>query len=180
MRGTDTTPGAGVHETEPIAFRRQTAGQDIAWRIIPQVTVKGLYEWEHWNRHDREVESTNEHTFGGVVDVRPWNWVLARFYYAHSVKTIHAGGYEPLGGNAVTLPQFRKFDEADRTRDKGDAAASRITPLETLTLSGSFFVQDGQLLQLRLRTAGGPGLGLVGGCLLGAHGAAEPLRRIRP
>ncbi len=37
-----------------------------------------------------------------------------------SSGTIHAGGYEPLGGNAISLPQLRKFDEADRTRDKGD------------------------------------------------------------
>jgi len=38
------------------------------------------------------------------------------------------------------LPQLRKFDEADRTRDKGDVYL-QIDPLETLTLSGSFFIQ---------------------------------------
>ena len=141
----DTAPAAAVHETEPISFRKQNASQDIAWRIIPQVTVKGLYEWEHWNRKDREVQSTNEHIFGGAVDVRPLSWILGRFKYTHGVKTIHTGGYEPLGGNALAFPepglQFRKFDEADRTRDKGDVLI-QVSPLETLTLSGSFYGQD--------------------------------------
>jgi hypothetical protein len=47
----------------------------------------------------------------------------------------------PLGGNATALPQFRKFDEADRTRDRGDILI-QIMPMDTVTLSGSFFGQD--------------------------------------
>ncbi len=146
----DTTPGATtttllttgptVHSNEPIAFRKQNASQDIAWRIIPQVTAKAGYEWEHWNRKDREAASTNEHILKGAVDVRPWTWLLGRLGYAHSVRTVGADGYDPLGGNEESLPQFRKFDEADRTRDKGDILL-QISPLDTLTLSGSFYAQ---------------------------------------
>ncbi|HSB68910.1 MAG TPA: MtrB/PioB family decaheme-associated outer membrane protein [Candidatus Methylomirabilis sp.] len=137
----DTTPSPAVHETEPLAYRKQNASQELAWRIIPQVTAKAIYEYEHWNRKDREVASSNEHTVRGVVDVRPLSWILARFSYSHGVRTIGAGGYDPLGGNAVSLPQFRKFDEADRTRDKGDFLL-QVSPLDTLTLSGSFFAQQ--------------------------------------
>jgi len=137
----DTTPAAAFVETsEPREFRKQNASQEIAWRIIPQVTLKGGYEWEHWNRHHREVESSNEHTFRGVVDVRPLSWLLGRFSYGQGVRTIHAGGYEVLGLMVGTLPQLRKFDEADRTRRKGDVYV-QVTPLDTLTVSGSFFVQ---------------------------------------
>jgi opacity protein-like surface antigen len=75
------------------------------------------------------------------VDVRPWHWLLGRVSYAHSVRTIGATGYDPLGGNATALPQFRKFDEADRTRDRADVLL-QVSPLDTLTLAGSFFVQD--------------------------------------
>jgi MtrB/PioB family decaheme-associated outer membrane protein len=139
--GGDTAPNATAHHSEPLAFRKQNASQDVAWRILPQVTVKGAYEWEHWNRHDREVESTNEHALRGIVDVRPLSWIMGRFSYTHSVKTIHAGGYVPLGGNATSLPQFRKFDEADRTRDKGDVLV-QVSPIDTLTVSGSFYGQD--------------------------------------
>lgn len=139
--GGDATPATTSKTTEPIAFRKQNAGQEVAWRLLPQVTLKAAYEWEHWNRHDREADSSNEQTVRGVVDVRPRPWLLGRFSYSHGVRTIHAGGYEPLGGNATALPQFRKFDEADRTRDKGDIFV-QVTPVETVTLSGSFFVQN--------------------------------------
>lgn len=129
-----------VHENEPMAFRKQNASQEVAWRIFRPITLKGIYEWEHWNRAHREVESSNEHTFRGVMDIQPWRWLLARLSYSQGVRTIHSGGYDPLGGNATSLPQFRKFDEADRTRRKGDAYL-QISPLDTLTLSGSVFVQ---------------------------------------
>lgn len=141
----DTTPGAGVDTTEPRAFRKQNASQELSWRIIPQVTAKAIYEWEHWNRKDREVASSNEHTVRGVVDIQPKNWLLARLSYLHGVKTIGADGYNPLATNADAfnapgLPQFQKFDEADRTRDKADVLI-QVSPLDTLTLSGSFFAQ---------------------------------------
>ncbi len=136
----DMTPSATSVETnEPLAFRKQNASQDIAWRIIPQVTAKAGYEWEHWSRSHREVRSSNEHTFKGTVDVRPWQWLLGRISYAHGVRTIHADGYDPLGGNADVLPQFRKFDEADRTRDRGDVLL-QLTPLERVTVTGTFTI----------------------------------------
>jgi putative beta-barrel porin MtrB/PioB len=80
-----------------------------------------------------------------VVDIQPKGWLLARLSYSHGVKAIGAGGYTPIGGNADAfdapgLPQFQKFDEADRTRDKGDVLI-QVSPLDTLTLSGSFFAQ---------------------------------------
>jgi MtrB/PioB family decaheme-associated outer membrane protein len=137
----DTTPGAGTHTSEPLAYKKQNVSTDVAWRIIPQVTAKAGYEYEHWNRAHREVASSDEHMVRGVVDVRPWPWLLGRFSYLHGVRTIGANGYVPLGGNATALPQFRKFDQADRTRDRGDILL-QITPIDTLTLSGSFFGQD--------------------------------------
>ena len=146
--GGDTTPGATVHESEPLAYRKQNASADVAWRIISQVTAKVGYEWEQWNRDHREVDNSNEHAVKAAVDVRPWHWLLGRISYAHSVRTIGATGYDPLGGNATSLPQFRKFDEADRTRDKADVLL-QISPLDTLTLAGSFFVQDDNYFNTR-------------------------------
>ncbi|HLB11821.1 MAG TPA: MtrB/PioB family decaheme-associated outer membrane protein, partial [Dehalococcoidia bacterium] len=138
----DNTPDPTFAETsEPRAFRKQNASQEVAWRIIPQVTLKGGYEWEHWNRTHREVESSNEHTFRGVVDVRPWPWLLARLSYGQGVRTIGANAYEVPPLMVDRLPQLRKFDEADRTRRKGDVYL-QIDPLDTLTLSGSFYGQD--------------------------------------
>jgi MtrB/PioB family decaheme-associated outer membrane protein len=137
----DTTPGAGTHTSEPMEYKKQNVSTDAAWRIIPQVTAKVGYEYDHWNRSHREVASSDEHMVKGMVDVRPWSWLLGRISYLHGVRTIGADGYDPLGGNATALPQFRKFDQADRTRDRLDVLL-QITPIDTLTLSGSFFGQD--------------------------------------
>lgn len=139
LRPGDTTLSA-LETTEAREYRKQNASQELAWRIIPEVTAKAAYEWEHWNRKDREVASSNEHTVRGVMDIRPLKWLLGRFSYSHGVRTIGADGYVPLGGNDV-LPEFRKFDESDRTRDKGDVLV-QINPFDTLTLSGSFFAQQ--------------------------------------
>ena len=138
--GGDTAPSTGAHTSEPLAFRKQNAGTDVSWRILRQLTAKVGYEYEHWDREHREVANSDEHTFKAALDIKPIGWFLTRLSYAHGVRTIGANGYVPLGGNATSLPQFRKFDEADRTRDKGELFL-QITPIDTFTLSGSFFGQ---------------------------------------
>jgi MtrB/PioB family decaheme-associated outer membrane protein len=136
----DLTPGAGVHESEPLEFRKQNASGDVSWRIFRPLTLRAGYEYEQWNRKHREVASTHEHILKAGADLQPWSWLLARFQYSHGVRVIN-GTYEPLGGNATALPQFRKFDEADRTRDKGQVQL-QVTPIDTLTLTGTFFAQN--------------------------------------
>jgi MtrB/PioB family decaheme-associated outer membrane protein len=138
----DLTPATSnnTHTSEPIDFRKQNASGDVAWRIFRPLTVRGGYEYEQWNRKDRETASTHEHIGKAGLDLQPWSWLLARVQYSHGVRTIN-GIYEPLGGNATSLPIFRKFDQADRSRDKGEVML-QISPIDTLTLSGSFYGQN--------------------------------------
>ncbi len=137
----DVTPvGASVHTSEPLDFRKQNASADASWRVLRPLTLRVGYEWERWDRDHREVGQSNEHIVKAGADIQPLPWVLGRFTYAHGVRTI-GGDYTPLGGNADSLPQFRKFDESDRTRDKGDVLV-QVSPLDTLTLSGTFFIQN--------------------------------------
>jgi MtrB/PioB family decaheme-associated outer membrane protein len=138
--GGDTAPATGVHTSEPLAFRKQNAGADVSWRIFRPLTAKIGYDYEHWNRDHREVKGTDEHIVKGALDYKPLNWILARATYSHGVRTIGGDGYTPLGGNATSLPQFRKFDQADRTRQKVDLFL-QVTPIDTLSISGSFYGQ---------------------------------------
>jgi MtrB/PioB family decaheme-associated outer membrane protein len=141
----DLTPVPGAanasRQNVPIGFRKQNASTDIAWRIAPQITAKVGYEWEHWGRTLREARESNEQIAKGSVDVRPWQVLLGRFTFSHGVRTIGADGYIPLGGNATALPLLRKFDEADRTRDKGEFFV-QASPVDPVTISGSFFAQQ--------------------------------------
>jgi len=140
------TSSTSTHTTVPVGFRKQNSSTDVVWRIIPQLTAKAGYEWKYWGRSHREVDTTNEHIAKGALDIRPTRWLLGRVKYSHGVRTTGAGDYTPLGGNKVTfdgpgLPQFRKFDQADRTRDKGEVFF-RASPLDNVTVSGSFFAQQ--------------------------------------
>jgi MtrB/PioB family decaheme-associated outer membrane protein len=138
-------PGAlgTARATEPYEYRKQNAGADVSWRVVRPITLRAGYEYERWDRpHEmREVADTNEHIFKAGADIKPWSWLQARFTYSHGVRTIGAGEYEPHGGNATSLPQLRKFDESDRTRDKGDVYV-QVTPIDTVSLGGTFYIQN--------------------------------------
>jgi MtrB/PioB family decaheme-associated outer membrane protein len=141
LRPGDLNPNAGRITNLPISFRKQNMGTDVVWRILPKLTAKAGYEWEHWGRSFREVAQLDEHTGKASLEYRPKPWMTTRTTYSHGVRTIGADGYVPMGGNAIALPQFRKFDQADRTRDKGEFFV-QLTPVETVTVSGTFFAQQ--------------------------------------
>lgn len=126
----------------PISFRKQNVAADVAWRLTSKLTAKAGYEWEHWGRSFRETAETNEHIAKGSLDYRPFQWLTGRLTYSHGVRTIGADGYQQVSPvTAAVLPQFRKYDQADRTRDKGEFFV-QMNPTETLTVSGSFFAQQ--------------------------------------
>lgn len=142
----DLAPQQGTQTAVPIGFRKQNASSEVSWRITPKVTAEVGYDWEGWQRAHREVKSTNEQTARGAFDVRPVRWLLGRLSLSHGVRTFGAGSYTSIGENATAfggagLPQFRKFDEADRTRDKADVFL-QATPIDAVELSGSFFGQQ--------------------------------------
>jgi MtrB/PioB family decaheme-associated outer membrane protein len=138
----DLTPAAAnnTHTSEPLEFRKQNVNGDVSWRIARPITVRAGYEYEQWNRKHRETDSTRENIGKVGIDIQPWSWLLGRLQYSHGAREIR-GNYDPLGGNATALPQFRKFDQADRTRDKGEVLL-QVTPLDALTLGGSFYIQN--------------------------------------
>ena len=43
-------------------FRRQNAEAGFKWDVLPSLTWKMDYEWEAWNRKDRDVNRNNEHS----------------------------------------------------------------------------------------------------------------------
>jgi len=49
-------------------FRRQNAEAGFEWEILPQLTWKLDYEWEAWNRKDRDVNRNNQHSIRNRLD----------------------------------------------------------------------------------------------------------------
>jgi hypothetical protein len=94
--------------------------------------VKFLYNWERFDRREREVEESTENTVGTSVDYNPYDWLLVRGSYKHGDRDPK----EYIGGAAM-LPSLRKYDEAGRTRQRGEGLL-QVTPLAPLTFSASY------------------------------------------
>ena len=123
---------AAVEETTRPSFRKQNAGLDLGWRPSLPLSLKAGYEYEHWNRGDREVTSTNEQIGKFALDLSPTDWFLGRTTYSHGDRTVN--NYQNVPGQ---FPLLRKFDEADRRRDKVDVLM-QFSPWETVTPSVNF------------------------------------------
>ncbi|HEY7461289.1 MAG TPA: MtrB/PioB family decaheme-associated outer membrane protein [Gemmatimonadota bacterium] len=131
----DRTLQVEEFDSHRFAFQRHNAGVDLRWQPVRPASLKLSYGWEHWDRARqlRDVESTTEHTPRVTLDVTPRDWLLLRAAYAHSWRDV--GNYEAV--TEEQLPLLRKFDEADRERDRAEFLA-QITPLDQLAFSASY------------------------------------------
>jgi len=137
----DTGTGE-TRKTMPISFRRQNVSADAAWRMTNHLAVKIGYEWAHWGRSFREAAESDEHIGKAALDYRPIRWATTGLTYSHAVRTIGANGYVQISpSTAAVLPQFRKFDQADRTRDKGEVFL-QATPFDPMTFSLQIYAQQ--------------------------------------
>jgi MtrB/PioB family decaheme-associated outer membrane protein len=146
---TDTTL-----DTEPVAssrfsYTRHNAGADIGWRPLSPLSLKAAFDWERWDRSEqhREAPLSNEYTPKVSLDYTPLDWLLLRASYARSWRRI--GNYNTFAHLAHTVLEeetlatevpvsqstlLRKYDEADRDRDRVDLLA-QLTPLDTVTFT---------------------------------------------
>jgi MtrB/PioB family decaheme-associated outer membrane protein len=129
----DRTLQVEEFDRHAFAFQRHNAGLDLRWQPVRPASLKLGYNWDHWNRDLRDVESTNEHTPRVTLDVTPRDWLLLRAAYAHSWRDV--GDYEAV--TEEQLPLLRKFDEADRERDRAEFLA-QVTPLDQLAFTASY------------------------------------------
>ena len=121
--------------TAQVRITKQNAGLDIGWRPNPQVSFKGGYEYEHWDRGDVDGQSfgTGENTAKAAVDVTPIDWLLGRLTYTYGVRHLNGDyGADPDSGLG-----FYKFEYADRVRNRADLLL-QFSPWETLTPSINF------------------------------------------
>jgi MtrB/PioB family decaheme-associated outer membrane protein len=137
-----------VQRSNPaIAHKRVNASLDATVRLVPDVSLKVGYESENWDRENRDAEKTEESIYRAALDYVPRSWLLLRTSYSMGAKeTPHYDAEElvhalfPAGepaGAVGQLPLLRKFDMATRDRNRASVLA-QLTPLEELTLSGSF------------------------------------------
>lgn len=152
----DTSLTAETRVNAPFSYTKQNARLDVGYSLLNDLHFKLGYEWERWDRDPkyREVPTSDEHFLKTSFDFTPIDWLLLRAAYRRSWRNI--SNYNPQAhlkhvvsdiegeelGHGVPVLQgqsdlLRKFDEADRTRDRVEILAS-ITPIETLNFTATY------------------------------------------
>ncbi|MDD5559995.1 MtrB/PioB family decaheme-associated outer membrane protein [Candidatus Methylomirabilis sp.] len=156
VRDTSLTPDAEVNA--PFSYTKHNAHLDAGYPILSDLHFKMGYEWERWDRNSklREVPTSDEHSLKTSLDFTPIDWLLFRAAYrrgwrridnyvpqAHDKHvTVDIEGEpwapDPLGQSVL----LRKFDEADRNRDRVEILTS-ISPIENLSFTATYsLLQD--------------------------------------
>ncbi|MBF8262128.1 MAG: exported protein of unknown function [candidate division NC10 bacterium] len=149
------SPVVDARVNPPYSYTKHNARLDGSYPLLSNLNFKLGYEWERWDRdpRHREVPTSDEHFLKTSFDFTPNDWLLLRAAYRRSWRSISnyntqahhkhvvfdIEGEEPA--EALELqgqnPLLRKFDQADRTRDRIEFLAS-FSPLETLNFTATY------------------------------------------
>jgi MtrB/PioB family decaheme-associated outer membrane protein len=133
-------------------FTKHNAGVDARWRILNPLALTVGMGWERWDRADkhREAPITDEFMPKASLDYTPTDWLLLRATYAPSWREIndynphahhaHVSEEDPAELAASQHLRLRKFDQANRDRQRGDLLL-QLTPLDTLTTSLTYSIR---------------------------------------
>ncbi|MEW6126858.1 MAG: MtrB/PioB family decaheme-associated outer membrane protein [Acidobacteriota bacterium] len=119
-------------ENEPVSFTHQMASAESVWRIADPLDWKFEYKLDVWDRENRQVERSNEHTISTLFSYKPTNRFTGRLSYAYSDRS-------PLKYNPGILEfnRLRMFDQSKRLRHNASLQWQyHINP--QLGLSGTF------------------------------------------
>jgi MtrB/PioB family decaheme-associated outer membrane protein len=134
------TPSA-VFGPLPIAYDKHTASLTAAWDVNDKTRLGATYTFERMNRSFREVAWMNDHRLKASFDLTPYSWLELRASYEYIRRStapyLHSQA-ELAHGETTSgvLPYLRKFDEAERRTNQGQAIVT-VTPNDRITLSAS-------------------------------------------
>ncbi len=129
--------------TEPSSWEKTTYGIDFGFDLFKRSNLTVGYAQENIERIRREVADSDEDIFKVSFDTSPVSWMDLRFSYEMSERD---GDYDytvpfhllmEQGENPPQLPWLRKYDEANRDRDRAQLLLT-FYPIDDLILSGSF------------------------------------------
>ncbi|MDI1243451.1 MAG: MtrB/PioB family decaheme-associated outer membrane protein [bacterium] len=102
-------------ENDPKSFARSNVITEAAWEINKVFRLKLEYGWEGWERHHRQAERTNEHSFSTQLTIKPTAQFTSRVNYKYSDRTPEF--YDP---GVLEYSGLRMFDQSARKRQDLD------------------------------------------------------------
>jgi MtrB/PioB family decaheme-associated outer membrane protein len=137
------------------SYMKQNADVDGRWRFGEPVALLVGGGWERWDRDEhREVATSDEYFAKVAVDVTPVDWLLGRLTYKPSFRRI--SDYETFAHLEHTVVEdeptpselaqgqsvlLRKFDEADRDRQRVDLLL-QFTPTDAISFTPTVGYRD--------------------------------------
>lgn len=118
------TFGADVTLTNlPIGYAQTDAGLEVGYRLAERTKLTFGYTRRDTDRRFREVESNEEDRFKLSLDTKPAPWVDLRASYLSEQRDAREYDFAQFFTNQGfddprALPFLRKFDQADRDRDR--------------------------------------------------------------
>ena len=114
-------------------FRKDNADVGATWRLPVPVSVSAGYAWEQMDLDPevRNVGRYTETTPRASIDFTGIEWATLHATYSKGWR--RSSSYQPL--DASVNPAFRRFDVADRDRERLNLMAD-VTPIDMITVSG--------------------------------------------
>jgi MtrB/PioB family decaheme-associated outer membrane protein len=127
-----------AEQRESLPFTRKNTDAGAAWRVgrLP-LTLSAGVGWESWSRSEaRNVAHLREESPRAALDFAPYDWMSLDASYTTGKRRIHG---EYVQNTPNDLPLHRRFDQANRDRDRTNIIAT-VTPLAQLSVSGTWSV----------------------------------------
>ena len=136
---TDETLVATAVRNLPTSYTKTRTGGEIGFDVFARSNLNLGYTYEKTERENREVAEQEDHIMKAALDTRALDWMDIRTSYTRTQRDIGEYRYDiylESGQDLQQLPQLRKYDQADLTRDLVQFLAT-VYPTEALALSGS-------------------------------------------
>jgi MtrB/PioB family decaheme-associated outer membrane protein len=113
-------------------FSKYNYDVGASYRLLRTLSLNAGLAWETWKRDStqRNVVTTNERTPRVSLDFTGLDWVTLRASYSNGVR--RGDGYHIT--TASENPDFRRFDEADRNRERTNFEAE-FMPIDQLSVA---------------------------------------------
>ncbi|MFO7716775.1 MtrB/PioB family decaheme-associated outer membrane protein [Desulfosarcina sp.] len=123
----------------PTSYTKTQAGADVGFDVFTRSNLNLGYAYIKTERDNREVAEQEDHIVKASLDTRALDWLDIRTAYERTRRDIGEYRYDAYldsGDDLDQLPQLRKYDQADLTRDWIQFMAT-VYPADALAVSGS-------------------------------------------
>lgn len=126
----------------PYSYEREQYSADLRFRAHRSVRLSGGARQKNIDRTLQATERTEETTWWGEVKVNPWASSQLRVKFESSNRDVD-DYLQPDDGGPVDHPLMRKFNQADRERERV-LVDFDLTPAGAFGINLSYFLADSQ------------------------------------